>query len=315
MANSDSRTGAHVLAAVAGLAFIVTGSLPTAAVDIPTPKVNLTTQTQLGADFEPNPELQALLPEEIRASGEIPVAMTTNSPPLNFAGEKPGEVRGLIPDLATAVSQLLGVEFVPTVYPNTTAQLLALNSGRAEMAFSSTYDTKEREKTYDFVNFGKTASLIVVAPQAAAEITSVKDLCGKPYGSVKGSADVIAELEEICAENQLPPPEVLYLDNSQSMVLAGDSGRIVAYLYGLHYLIWNNSQDKQLGYVETPKPLTAVLGLTFHKDDRQLADAVLAALRSLDENGYLDKAFEHWALTPLQIEPGINMGHLGTLYE
>lgn len=309
------RSTALSFAALAGMALATSASLPAAAVEIPMPTVNLTTQTQLGADFQPDPALQALLPEAIRASGEIPVGMVTNSPPVNFAGTNPGEVRGLIPDLATAVQQLLGVKFVPTIYPTNSAQLLALNSNRAEIAFSSTFDTKEREKTYDFVNFGKTTSFIIVAPKAAAEIKKVEDLCGKPYGSVKGSIDVIVELEKICADAKLPAPEVLYMNDSQSMVLAGESGRIVAYLYGLPYLIWNNSQGKQLGYVDTPKPLTAVMGLTFAKDDRQLAEAVLAAFKKLDENGYLAKVFEHWALTPLKIEPGINLGHMGTLFE
>lgn len=268
---------------------------------------DLTKQTQLEPSFKVDEKVRALLPEDIRTAGKMPVAMAVGIAPINFPGNTPEEVRGLTPDLVAALEQILGITFETTVFPNTAAQLLALDSGQVKLTVSTNGDTAERQKKYDFVDYIVSKNSIVVAKGNPGGIASAKDLCGKAYGEVKGAFSVLPSIAAVCEKEKLPAPNLSSFDDAPSMMLALMSRRIDAYAGSTFNTIFQQSQGAQVEDVPLPEAGELLLGMTVAKQNGDITKAVDAALKAMVTDGYYKKALDHWGLGDFAIEPGINL--------
>jgi polar amino acid transport system substrate-binding protein len=268
---------------------------------------DLTKQTQLTPSFSVNEAARALLPEDIRNAGKMPVAMAVGIAPINFPGSTPEEVRGLTPDLVSAFEQILGVDFETTVFPNTAAQLLAIDSGQVKLTVSTNGDTVERQKKYDFVDYIVSKNSIVVAKGNPAGIKAAIDLCGRAYGEVKGAFSVLPAINAVCEKEGKPTPVLSSFDDAPSMMLALMSRRIDAYAGSTFNTIYQQSQGAQVEDLPLPEAGTLLLGMTVGKDNKAITDAVDAALKVMVADGYYKKALDHWGLGDFAIEPGVNL--------
>lgn len=268
---------------------------------------DLTKQTQLTPSFSVDEKARALLPEDVRTAGKMPVAMAVGIAPINFPGSTPEEVRGLTPDLVSAFEQILGVDFETTVFPNTAAQLLAIDSGQVKLTVSTNGDTAERQKKYDFVDYIVSRNSIVVAKGNPSGIKSAIDLCGRAYGEVKGAFSVLPAINAVCEKEGKPAPVLSSFDDAPSMMLALMSRRIDAYAGSTFNTIYQQSQGAQVEDLPLPEAGTLLLGMTIGKDNRAITEAVDAALKVMVADGYYKKALEHWGLGDFAIEPGINL--------
>jgi len=268
---------------------------------------DLTKQTQLTPSFKVDDKARALLPEDVRTSGKMPVAMAVGIAPINFPGNTSAEVRGLTPDLVSALEQILGVTFETNVFPSTAAQLLALDSGQVKLTVSTNGDTPERQKKYDFVDYIVSRNSIVVAKGNPAGIAAAKDLCGKAYGEVKGAFSVLPAIAAVCEREKLPAPNLSSFDDAPSMMLALMSRRIDAYAGSTFNTIFQQSQGAQVEDVPLPEAGTLLLGMTVAKQNGGITQAVDAALKVMVADGYYKKALEHWGLGDFAIEPGVNL--------
>ncbi|MCR1785830.1 transporter substrate-binding domain-containing protein [Nocardioides carbamazepini] len=269
---------------------------------------DLATQPQLVPDFEPDAELVALLPQEIRDAGSVATATSVGLAPINFPGADGDEVKGLNADLIAAVEQLLGLEFDSEIYPSTAAQLLALDSGRVALTTSTNGDTAERQQKYDFVDTLISGNVLLVAAGNPQHIEAATDVCGRAFGEVKGSFSLLSVIQEVCADAGLDEPELSTFDDVPAMQLALTSGRIDTYIGSDFSVVWDQSQGQRVEAVELPEAGDLVLGWTLLKGNDGLRDAVAGALQRLVEDGYYDEAFERWGLTPNKIAPGVNVG-------
>jgi len=269
---------------------------------------DLATQAQLTPDFETDPELVALLPQEIRDAGRIATATSVGLAPINFPGTDGDEVKGLNADLIAAVEQLLGLEFDSENYPSTAAQLLALDSGRVALTTSTNGDTAERQQKYDFIDTLISGNVLLVATGNPQDIKAAADVCGKRFGEVKGSFSLLSLIQEVCAEAGLDEPELSTFDDVPAMQLALTSGRIDTYIGSDFSVVWDQSQGQRVEAVELPEAGDLVLGWTLPKGNDGLRDAVVGALQRLVDDGYYDEAFDRWGLTPNKIAPGVNVG-------
>ncbi|MCX6365066.1 MAG: transporter substrate-binding domain-containing protein, partial [Actinobacteria bacterium] len=102
-----------------------------------------------------DPALNAMLPASIKSSGKIKVAMNVPYPPWEYY-ESPGSpvFVGIEPDLAKALGAKLGVELVlaQTPFDGIIASILA---GKADLGISCFYDTADRQKVVDIVDYAK----------------------------------------------------------------------------------------------------------------------------------------------------------------
>lgn len=95
--------------------------------------------------------LSALVPKSIRSKGVINIGIGPNYPPNEYI-DSSGKIVGWDVELFDATAQRLGLK---TNYVNTTfPQILAgIKTGKYDIGDSSFTDTKEREKTVDFVTY------------------------------------------------------------------------------------------------------------------------------------------------------------------
>ncbi|WP_214104174.1 transporter substrate-binding domain-containing protein [Acrocarpospora catenulata] len=300
--------------AACGSAETATTSTPTATSAAPqsSQATDLSGQAQLTPAYQADPELRAKLPKSILDSGVVRTATSVGLPPINFPGQSSDEVKGLNADLVTAVEQLLGVTFESENFPSTAAQLLALDAKRIDLTTSTNGDTKARQEKYDFVDTLISRNVLMIKKGNPAGIQSAADVCGKNFGEVKGSFSVLSVLQEVCGKAGAAEPVLSGFEDIPSMQLALVSGRIDTYVGSDFNVVWDQSQGKPVDAVQLPEAGTLVLGWTVPKGQDGLRDAVLGALQKLKQDGYYDKAFERWGVADNKLDPGVNIGDLGT---
>ncbi|WP_183407941.1 transporter substrate-binding domain-containing protein [Nocardioides marmoriginsengisoli] len=275
---------------------------------------DLTSQAQLKPDYKVDDTIRAMLPQSIQDSGVLKAALSAGNPPLTIPGKDTGTVAGMVPDLQAAIAQILGVKIEGSVYPTTASQLLAIDSKRVDIAFSTNSDTRERQATYQFVDYFKSNYVLAVQGTNVGKIKSWEDFCGGTYGSVKGSIDIIEDMTKSCADAGKDAPKVSYFEDVPALLLAAKSGRIDTFFTPASYVVWGSASGDKIDKVAPPTPTDTYYGFTVAKDGDEVAKAVLAALDKLVADGYYKDALERWNLGDGQMTPGINAGAQSAMF-
>ena len=263
------------------------------------------------AEAEADPDLNAMLPEDIREAGTLEVGTEALYPPYEYLDEDGETIIGLDPDLLDALTARLGVEYTLT---NTAFDglLPALDGGRFDLVAAAVTDTTARQENYDFVDYFLAGQAIVVATGNPEGIEGVEDLCGQPVSVLISSAQ--EELlnsfnEDECADE---PIEITSLPTDQDALLQVQSGRAVASFTQEPVGRYNAAQISggnafEVANTETlfPNPL----GYVFDKEDTELRDAWQAALQSLIDDGTYTEILEANGLESGAVEEAtINAG-------
>ena len=139
-----------------------------------------------GGGATSNASIAAAVPQAIRSKGTLTVAADASYPPNEFLGTDNTTVQGMDADLAQALGQVMGLKVNVT---NVTfdAILPGLASGKYDLGMSSFTDTKDREKTVDFVTYFSAGTSFYVKSSGGASIASLDDLCGHKAAVEKGT--------------------------------------------------------------------------------------------------------------------------------
>lgn len=160
-------------------------------------------------------------------SGDVIIAAADPSLlPYNFTGSDGSTWEGINVDLAAALSTKLGrtIQFqsagFDTIIPG-------LTSGRFDMALTGMFDTKERQKSVDFVDYLKAENNFLTRSDYR-DITDMNDLCGVtvgiPSGAIEGS--LLATASEKCTSEGKAAITVNEYSDLNAVVLALTSKRI-----------------------------------------------------------------------------------------
>ena len=239
------------------------------------------------AEVEADPELTAMLPQEIQDAGTLEIGTEALYPPYEFLDEDGQTIIGLDPDLVEAITARLGVDYTQT---NTAFDglLPALDGGRFDLVSAAVSDTVARQEKYDFVDYFQAGQAIVVGAGNPEGITGVEDLCGQPVSVLVSSAQEALlnrfNTEE-CAGN---PIEITALPTDQDALIQVQSGRAVASFtqepvgrYNAEQIGGGNAFEVANDETLYPNPL----GFVFDKEDTPLRDAWQAAVQSLIDDG------------------------------
>ncbi|QAB16585.1 ABC transporter substrate-binding protein [Leucobacter muris] len=145
--------------------------------------------------IQPDEAAVALLPDDIKDSGELVLGTDASYPPNEYK-DSSGEIVGWGVDLASAVAAKLGLEPVweeasfDTIIPS-------IQGGKMNMGSSSFTDNAERQKTVDFVNFYE-AGVLWAAPLGAG--IDPNDACGHKVAVQSGTFQHTDELPAKSAE-------------------------------------------------------------------------------------------------------------------
>ena len=251
---------------------------------------------------EQDEELAAMLPESIKESGVIRMAINPAYPPFESVSDDGETLIGLDPDLANAMGEVLGVD-VEFVHTSFDAIIPALAANKVDMAMSSIGDTKEREKTVDFVTYYWNGTLILVKKGNPKDIAA-DQACGVRIGVIRGSLQqstfLPAHAPKCEAEGLEPPVAQAYQDGPQAQ-LALQSGRIDGVMLDAPPLL--DAAEKNPAF-ETVGPLVRNPnpgGVALPKGS-ELAEPIHGALSALMENGTYEEILAKWNLTDIAID-------------
>lgn len=271
-----------------------------------TPPASEAAPEEAGFVFPVNPELQAMLPEELRNGGEITVAVAASSPPAAFVDEKTGEIIGLQPDLVGAWSSLLGIQAnienvdYPTILPG-------LEAGRFDLGLQ-VGDFVERQATVDFIDNYSGGWTILVPAKNPNGISGTDGLCGYTVGALGGGTSHEKRLvgfSDACVANGEEPIAIELFPDSKAFLLALQSGRVDAVTHDYAAAAYMALVEPER-YMTLDPELSAPNAMAFPKQSTELRDAIFAAIEWLYEEGVYREIYEKWGLADVMLTPAIN---------
>ena len=159
-------------------------------------------------------EIAATLPADVRDSGKLVVGVNLPYAPNEFKNSE-GKIVGFDVDLMNAVAQTLGL--TADYREADFAKIIpSIEGGTFNAGMSSFTDTKEREKTVDFVTYFNAGTLWAQRP---GEAVDPNNACGK---KVAVQATTVQETEELpakskkCVDAGKPEIQILKFDGQDA---------------------------------------------------------------------------------------------------
>jgi polar amino acid transport system substrate-binding protein len=241
-----------------------------------------------GAD----PAVATLVPSAIKSKGTLTVAADASYAPNEFFASDGKTVIGMDADLSSALAATMGLK-AKVVNETFDGIIPGLAAGKYDMGASSFTDTKEREKTVDFVDYLSAGESFFTKASGGVAVSKLGDICGKTVAVEKGTTeetDAQAQSKK-CAS----PVKVLSFPDQNGANLALSSGRAQLGFAdsppAAYAVKKSNGQFKLVG----PTLAAAPYGLAIPKKSG-LAPAVLAALKALMKNGSYTKILTKWGV-------------------
>jgi polar amino acid transport system substrate-binding protein len=267
-----------------------------------------TTATTSGSSSSgANAAIAAEVPAAIKSKGTLIVATEAQYAPNEFLASDGHTIIGMDPDMMTALAEVMGLK-VSFVNANFEAIIPGLAAGRYDIGASSFTDTKEREKTVDFVDYFKAGISFYAKTTANPGVKTVADLCGKTVAVEKGTVELEEATKQsgVCAKAGKKAVTVLSFPGQNPVNLAVESGRaelgmadspVVAY-----QIKQSNGQFKLIGESYEFAPY----GIAIPKTSG-MTTPILAALKALMANGKYTQILTKWGIQAGAITaPAIN---------
>jgi polar amino acid transport system substrate-binding protein len=242
-----------------------------------------------------NAAIAAQVPAAIKSKGTLDVATEAQYAPNEFVAPDGHTIIGMDPDLVKALGAVMGLK-VNVINSTFEAIIPGLASGRYDMGASSFTDTKEREKTVDFVTYLSVGQSFLTKATGGPKINTLAELCGHTVSVEKGTV----ELEE--AEKQNKKCKSEGKSAAKLLVFPGQNDANLALSSGRSEIDYADSpiiayQVRQLGVSVRSSPTfgAAPYGLALPKG-KGLAKPVLEALKLLMANGTYSAILKKWEL-------------------
>ncbi len=250
-----------------------------------------TTTSATGADAT----VAAQVPSKYK-SKTLKVAADATYAPNEFIASNGHTVVGMDPDLAKALATVMGIK-VAVVNASFDAIIPGLASGKYDLGMSSFTDTKERQKTVDFVTYFSAGTSFYVKAQGGPTINTLADLCGHSVGVERGTtqADDATAQNAKCKAAGKPGVKVSVYPDQNAANLSISSGRaqvgmadspVAAYI-----VKQSNGQFKLTGTSYN----TAPYGIAIPKGSG-LDKPILSALKVLMSNGTYTTILTKWGV-------------------
>jgi polar amino acid transport system substrate-binding protein len=237
-----------------------------------------------------------LVPAAVKSKGTLTVAADASYAPNEFVGPDGKTVIGMDADLIKAIGGLMGVK-VSIVNATFDSIIPGLAAKKYDIGMSSFTDSKEREKTVDFVTYLTAGESFYTKAQGGATINSINDLCGHTVAVEKGTTELTDAQTQSgkCKKAGKGAVTVLPFPDQNGANLAVSSGRA------------------QLGFADSPPAEYQVKksGGQFKLVGQSFANApygiaipkgsgldkpILAALKELMKNGQYKAILTHWGV-------------------
>jgi polar amino acid transport system substrate-binding protein len=251
------------------------------------------------------------LPQKYKDAGVIKLVTDAKYPPFQSVNDA-GEIVGFEVDLWNAIAARLNLR-VDVTSVSFDSLIPGVQSGRWDIAMEGITDNAERQKVVSFVDYGYTTSSAYVLEQNGAGINNPLDLCGLK-GSAQSGTEWVGmigkEIADACTTAGKQPPTVSEFGTSEATLLSLYSGRS-------DFVLTSAALAGEIQKA-APRPVKVIAmpilprmpsGIAFRKDEADLGNALLLALKEVRASGDYDKIYERWTVSPMAMdhEPGINL--------
>ncbi len=185
-----------------------------------------TTSTASTASTSSNAAIAAEVPAAIKAKGTLDVATEAQYAPNEFIAPDGHTVIGMDADMMQALGAVMGLK-VDMINSNFETIIPGLAAGRYDIGASSFTDTKEREKTVDFVDYFSAGISFYAKSDANPGVNVVGDLCGKSVAVEKGTVEQeeAEKQDKLCGKEGKKSVSVLIFAGQNAVNLAVSGGR------------------------------------------------------------------------------------------
>jgi polar amino acid transport system substrate-binding protein len=241
-----------------------------------------------------NVDLSAKLPESIKSAGVIKIGTDATYAPNEFLAGDGKTVQGFDVDLFNAVAEKLGVktEWQPADFGSI---ITGVNSGKFDMGISSFTINDERKKQVNMVSYFNAGTQWATQPGNPKGIDP-ENACGK---NVAVQANTVQEQEDLpvrqkkCADNKI---NILSFKDQSQATAAVVSGKADAMLADSPIVAYAIKQSggklEALGDIYDAAPY----GYVVAKDQTEFAEAIVEALKQIDQEGAYKAALEKWGV-------------------
>ena len=250
--------------------------------------IGLLSAPAFGADAKKSTAL-----ERVKKAGKLVVAIDPTYPPMEFEGTGQ-KVDGFDVDFINEVAQRLGVK-VEFKVMNWDGILAGLKSRRYDLIISSMNVTPDRAKEADFVEYFKMSQVFVT--KKGQLIKKKEDLVGKVLAvQADTTSHTWAEKEQKAGLKVKEVKAYKLATDAFAAVKAGHAEvTVMDEPVGRYYA----KQDPQTFEVTGEAIAAEPVGIAFHKDDKDLTDAVAKAVGEIRTDGTYKKLSTKWFGTEL----------------
>jgi polar amino acid transport system substrate-binding protein len=250
---------------------------------------------QVTAGASADQKVVSQVPSSIKSKGTLTVAADASYAPNEFK-DSSGNVVGMDADLAQALGRVMGLK-VKVVNAGFDTIIPGLAAGRYDLGMSSFTDTKEREKTVDFVTYFSAGTSFFVNASGGPNIASLADLCGHKVAVESGTtqeSDAKAQSTK-CTKAGKPAVAVQVYNDQNEANLALANGRADVSMADSPVAAYQVKQSSGKFKLSGQPYGTAPYGIAIPKGNG-MAPAVLAALKDLVSNGTYMKILQKWGI-------------------
>ncbi len=248
----------------------------------------------------------ALVPTALKGK-TLSVAADASYAPNEFFDQDGKTVIGMDADLATALGGVMGLK-VQVKNATFDSIIPGLAAGKYDIGMSSFTDTKEREKTVDFVTYFSAGTSFYEKAAGGPAITGLDSLCGHKVAVEKGTtqADDATAQDKKCKAAGKGGVSVGIFPDQNGANLAISSGRADVGMADSPVAAYQVKQsDGQFKLVGTDYG-TAPYGIAIPKGNG-MDKALLAAMKAVIANGQYTKVLTKWGIQSGAItDPAIN---------
>lgn len=255
--------------------------------------------------------------DTVKKNGKLVVATDASYAPNEF--KQNGQLVGFDVDLANGIAKKLGVtaDVQDVKFDNI---LPALQAKKYDISLSSFTDNKQREQSFDFVTyFSAGTGLMVKAGNPEKLSPDDLSLCGKKIAIEKGTTqedeltpksatkpDAGARVDK-CKQGGKPAPVKISLDDQNAANLALGNGRADAVLADSPVAAYAAKESNGKFEIAGKAYDTAPYGIAIPKNENELRDAILKAVKDMIADGSYKQLTDKWGISDGAIsDPQVN---------
>ena len=238
----------------------------------------------------------ALVPAAIKSKGSLTIATDASYPPDESFATDGHTIVGMDADLAVALSSALGLK-ANLVNAKFDSIIPRLQSGTYDVGLSSFTDTKDREKTVDFVTYFQAGEGFYVKAGSSKTFNGLDSLCGAKVSVENGTTEQTdaQTQDKACKSAGKPGVTVQSFADQNGANLAVSSGRADVGFADSQVAGYIVSQSNGQFQVSGTAFAVSPYGIALPKGNG-MAPAMLAAVKQIIADGTYTKILTKWGV-------------------